>query len=345
MLHVDIGCTPTYVWRARHGEMLIDELIRKTVVFLGREAYGTFTPYGTGTLCAYEGNEGISFMFVATAKHVLDDIRGDAFWARINRTDGTCATVKVEKQYFNVEPESKETDLILFSIVMDVGLFDCLFLPINRTKFGEAFKDAWEASIGDEVCVTGLYTSHYGNLRNIPIVRVGHLAALPEEPVATDRGYVEGYLIELHSIAGLSGSPVFVSPPPIYRDKQGEIKFRHGSVHLPLGILIGHHVIESKEDEIVVPKFQKASAAPDPLYQKNTGFGVVIPLERLLEMCERPDVQSVFADAAKVKKAKSGFVPDASVSTERAQEEGNPEHKEDFRRLLNAAAKTREQED
>ena len=324
--------------------MQVDDLVRKTVVFLGLEANGTFLPLGTGTLCGYDAGQGDTYLFVATAKHVIDRISGDTIYARMNRRDGSCSVIKIPKDSFCLEPERPDTDIIVYTFIFDPGLFDCLLIPVNRKSFVKSFA-VWEITIGDEVCVTGLYTSHYGQLRNIPILRVGHIAAMPEEPVSTEQGYVEGYLVELHSIAGLSGSPVFVTPPMIYNDKKKGLQFRDGHMHMPIGILIGHHVIESKEDEIVVPKFQRAgSGEPPNLLQKNTGFGVVIPIERIFEMFDRPDVQAALAVGAALEKQKrkKGFATDAAVPEAPAAE--NPAHKEDFTRLLGAAARKREPE-
>ena len=36
---------------------------------------------------------------------------------------------------------------------------------------------------GDEVVITGMFFSHIGQQRNIPIVRIGNIAAMPQEPV------------------------------------------------------------------------------------------------------------------------------------------------------------------
>jgi hypothetical protein len=59
----------------------------------------------------------------------------------------------------------------------------------------------------------GLFTRRIGSQRNIPIVRIGNVAALPEELIRTRSGLMKAYLVEMRSIAGLSGSPVFVDLP------------------------------------------------------------------------------------------------------------------------------------
>jgi hypothetical protein len=49
----------------------------------------------------------------------------------------------------------------------------------------------------------GLFSEHQGAERNIPIVRVGNIAAMPEEPVLTTSwGAIDAYLIEARSIGG-----------------------------------------------------------------------------------------------------------------------------------------------
>jgi hypothetical protein len=65
--------------------------------------------------------------------------------------------------------------------------------------------------IGDEVFAVGLFNQKWGNERNIPIMRTGIIASMPEEPLLgeIDTPY-DAYLAELRSIGGLSGSPVFV---------------------------------------------------------------------------------------------------------------------------------------
>jgi hypothetical protein len=341
---------PAYALRSAEGVMQVDELLRKTVVFVGIENNGVFVPHGTGFFCRYE-REGIGTTFVATAAHVFDGIAGNNVYFRVNRMGGGCSTISAPKDRAVFRPKNASDDVVMFGVRVDPATFDYLTLTLIRQELEEAKKETWEPHIGDEICVSGLYTSHYGELRNIPIVRIGHLAAMPEEKVRTGSGYVDGYLIELHSIAGLSGSPVFVTPPLIRSDGEGQpFRVRRSLMHVPIGVLIGHHVIETKEDEIVVPEFREDSIRePGALTQKNTGFGVVIPMERLFEMVETKRFEDSFADALAQHRARAGFKADGAATTVAVSApapgppatEDNPTHAEDFRRLVTAAAKTR----
>jgi hypothetical protein len=73
----------------------------------------------------------------------------------------------------------------------------------------------YHLGIGDDVFFPGCFEKAIGSKRNTPALRRGNLAMLPTEPVQIvlengDSKYMEVYLIESHSIGGLSGSPVFV---------------------------------------------------------------------------------------------------------------------------------------
>jgi len=84
---------------------------------------------------------------------------------------------------------------------------------------------------------------------------------------------------------------------------------------LPLGILVGYHLVESKEDQIPVPRHQLHTQAagsgerwesPD---QRNTGFGVVIPFERVFDMVESENVKLSLQAGLALAKAKAAFQP------------------------------------
>ncbi len=170
-------------------------------------------------------------------------------------------------------------------------------LELRRDLLLKQREEFWGVALGDEVCAVGLYSSHHGKVKNIPVIRIGNLAALCEEPVNTIRGPAEGYLIELRTFAGLSGSPVFVVAPPV-QSKDGQLRYQpsEGLGNVPLGMLVGYHLVDSKTDQVLVPRTQmvaQADAANDAYTfdERNTGFGIVIPIERVLDMLENPDLQ------------------------------------------------------
>jgi hypothetical protein len=44
---------------------------------------------------------------------------------------------------------------------------------------------ALSVGVGDEIFITGLFANYVGDVRDAPIVRVGNLAAYPEERIGT----------------------------------------------------------------------------------------------------------------------------------------------------------------
>ena len=75
--------------------------------------------------------------------------------------------------------------------------------------------------------------------------------------------------------------------------------------HFPLGILIGHHVIESAQDELVVPKFQQQPEEPWPEgvpkpkgEERRTGFAVVLPINHMFEIFESEEIMAILRKVA-----------------------------------------------
>jgi hypothetical protein len=105
---------------------------------------------------------------------------------------------------------------------------------------------------------------------------MGAIALMPEEPVPTSFGNVDAYLVEVRSIGGLSGSPVFVwsaGPRIIGNERSG------GGVFAMLGLVHGHWDIPHD------------AASPDTGFESerlNVGIAVVVPAHRVLEVFDHP---------------------------------------------------------
>jgi hypothetical protein len=331
---------PAYVWQQLEKTVRVDDRVRKCTVFIGVERGGRFIPYGTGFIVGLTFDD-VQFTFLVTAEHVLADIDGEDFAIRVNAHDGNARSVpQSKKQLWRAKDE--KTDVVLVSIVLEASIYDFLALPLNRAHWDERRKNIMEPAVGVEVAIAGLYTSHFGQLKNIPVVRIGHIAAMPEEKVLTHRGYVDGYLIEVNSIAGLSGSPVYLNVPPI-RVVGGGLQFFSGLGLLPLGILTGYHVTSNKDDQFVVPKFQplegdKLPVEEESKEERRTGFAVVVPFEVLLDWAESEQMQKLFKQSVEIIRAESGFKPASSQSSSPTKI-GVQKGKEAFNSLLNAAAR------
>lgn len=283
--------------------MRVDAELLEGVVFVGTEEYSPFSPVGTGFLFSYTHKDSV-FFFLATAEHVISQIAGNRIAIRANRNDGGCGTFPLEKKF---RIYSTQDDIAVFHIPNITARYATKFWPLDRKRRDFVHRNTYLPAVGDEVITLGLYTSHYGQSKNIPVARVGNIAMLPGEPVKTEDSDVEAYLVEVRSIAGLSGSPVFLQVPRIRFTDDGP-QFLDTDITLFVGMMIGYHVVESRQDQIATPQFQgfreTSGAGSD---ERNTGFAVVIPEDRFLELMEMPEMSERLDQIVAEQHKRSGF--------------------------------------
>jgi hypothetical protein len=297
--------------------MRVGDQMRKSIFFLGHENERGFTPYGTAFL-GIASYEDMAAPLAITARHVIDLIPGDFISLRVNRKAGGSDVLRISKQNM-ILFEDKAIDLAIMPASIDHTIYDVFAIHLDSAKWKDQLAQTGLGYIvqGDEVCIAGLYTSHYGHDRNMPVVRIGHVAAIPEEKVLTPWGYTTGFLVEVHSIAGLSGSPVFWSLPTTYVENK-QLKFReNGLSHIPVGIFIGYHVIESREDEFIVPEFQEPpenwierdqqSTKRTKSEERRTGLGVVLPINFIFGIFENQEMKDLLKSAVEERRDKTAF--------------------------------------
>ncbi len=333
--------------------MRIPEEARRCVVFIGGLLpNGTFVPFGTAFLAAVPTAPSVGFKYLVTAKHVVRDIEDSKLpmALRVNLKAGGAAAGRFEPTWFS-HPTIPDLDLLISPLDLDNNTFDAVHIQSDEYFLTDEFIAAHDIGAGDEVFVTGLLTRHFGRDRNIPIVRMGNIAAMPDEPIDLGEGHGshELYLIESRSIGGLSGSPVHLQVP-LWRNYQGKITPMTGHpAILLLGMNIGLFETRAHAD--------RAPGELPPreafLETMSAGIAVVIPAKRILEALDHPDqLQRRHDYMEKRKKRDTGFVPTSAGANFSAvtaigvePESDNPTHKEDFTRLLNAAARKRPQGD
>lgn len=297
--------------------MRVDANLMKSVVFIGIETErGGFVPIGTGFVVTYEPDNDFQFTFVATAAHVIENLSDAArerVAVRVNRHSGGAMTLRPDlKRAFTHEKSAN--DVMLIALRFDPTVHDVRAIPGNRAEVERMRRESDEGTMpGDSVAVMGLYTSHYGVEKNAPVLRTGTIAAIADEPLYMGkRGYAQAHLIELRTFAGLSGSPVLQTMGPV-RIRGGQLQHRDqdASQGTILGILVGYHCVEDKDDIISVPRHGPQEASENggeySADERNTGFGVVIPIERVFEIFERGDVQQGFANAIELFRSAASF--------------------------------------
>lgn len=299
MMYCDRRIAGTEFWcfsEPRDARMYIPDAVRKCVVFVGYAlADGTTRVVGTAFLVGRPldrettpgfGQVSPSFAYLVTAKHVLDAIEAKGaseVLIRLNSSDGKARWASTQFQHWMYHPtEKNDVDVAVFNAnAMEFGKWDHAIFPIAGFATQERIEKD-QIGLGDEIVIVGLFASHYGSAKNIPIVRVGNIAAMPEEKVRTSLGGIDAYLVEARSIGGLSGSPAFVN--------QGLVRVRHGQLQVSsspmgaqiclLGLMHGHY--DEKGTEKV-----------------NMGIGIVVPAMKILEVLNQEAIVKVEDQARK----------------------------------------------
>jgi hypothetical protein len=276
----------------------VPEDVRKCVGFIQYQSGAGLKLAGTVFFLGSE-QEGEHFFYAVTAKHVIDRVRKDGVdgdvYLRLNVRDGGATTVQIPVARWFYHPTDPVTDLAITPWPMDERL-EMRYLPRTLFATPEIIEEK-SIGVGDEVFMVGLFYLHCGTERNIPIVRVGNIAAMSEEPVTISDGQqMDAYLIEMRSIGGLSGSPVFVL-------KEFIKEFTFYKVFYLLGLMHGHWDVEAELLDEVAPD----ALADQPL---NTGIGVVVPLVKIIEALDQERLAETRQKEIQAAKARLAPTPD-----------------------------------
>jgi hypothetical protein len=267
--------------------MKVPDEIRKCVAFIGQrnQIDESFTYRGTCFFVGITYPDGFKTGYAVTAKHVIENISktgSKEILTRYNLKNNK--TVEVSTKFTDWAHHPDPTvDIAINYFKGFKPEMDHMALPISMFATDQVIKEE-EIGIGEEVFITGLFKNHVGQAKNIPILRVGNIAGMPEEKVSAALGPMEAYLIEARSIGGLSGSPVFVNLGLIRNTtKAGVYMMTSHSPHYFLGLMHGHwDENSSKVDDI----------EKNETRQVNMGIGIVVPASKLLDFLNRPKIKA-----------------------------------------------------
>jgi hypothetical protein len=321
-LHIDArlpGQARYFMTKNREEKlMLVPPEVRECVVFLasknaktGRMKVGG-TAFCVGVpLPPFTGYAG----YLVTAKHCIEAIekndKNDGnVYLRIKLSSGTTDFVRTNPKDWHFHPAAlspiagcERVDVAVYQAPLGPG-WDVRFLTTTNNSFvDKALIEKEKIGPGDEVFIAGLFTERFGDSKNIPVIRIGNIAAMDDEPITTkwsDGHPMEAYLIEARSIGGVSGSPVFVNVGldlatggisatgvliPHRKHHRGE-----GTFYL-LGLVHGHwgFPVPDVPDEDVSP--DEGEDAKDTK-KINAGIAIVVPAGKIYETLQLPELRS-----------------------------------------------------
>jgi hypothetical protein len=304
--------------------MRLDDDILKTIVYLGREDHGSFVPYGTGFITARLPNEHQAWQTLVTARHVIDSIKAKTVYVRLNNRAGEAQTIRVAKDEWHFHPDDR-VDVAVCPSIIGADVFDILHFALgphsapgipDHSLSPDLIKKH-RVGIGDEAYIAGMFVGRMGNKRNIPIVRQGTIAAMPDEPMETSYGFHEAFLLESLSIHGLSGSPVCLNMP--LNRRMSSTYLMNGPLPLPgdaplpfyvMGMVLGYNEVYGPTDKINLATPTKSGRQRRVNVALNTGIAVVLPIWKVIEAIDEPSIQSQ-RDASRTRRS---FVATSSSS-------------------------------
>lgn len=258
--------------------LLIHPNVRSCAAFLGRKKDGEHLIVAT-TFLLWLRDIPYNFLYLVTAGHIIrrtldPDYSDDGMvYIYLNSKKGQrFKTIQCNAKLWFFHPTDDAIDVAVlpFKALPDLD-HTALEPEVYDMLLGEpSAKHRWRIDIGTDVFITGLFLRHFGRERNIPIIRTGTIAALPEEPIEIgqegEERRVKAYLIETHSIGGLSGSPVFANPMNIEtQDERSELR----TMHIWIGLVSAHWQFDQDKTEA---------------QQLNSGIAIVSPRESVLEV-------------------------------------------------------------
>jgi hypothetical protein len=261
--------------------MQIPDEIRKCVGFICYKNTNKTKWAGTAFFVGVtlEGTESSS-IYIITAKHIIDEIQRESddkkVYLRMNLKNGGSRLIGTPIDKWIFHPQESNVDVATLNWAPPQETFDYLTVAVEYAGTEDIIKKE-NIGVGDDVFLVGLFASHFGSQKNLPIIRVGNIASMPEEKVHTTKyGDIDAYLVEARSIGGLSGSPVFVYMGDMRKIGNTTQLGRKG---LPLlywlGLMHGHFALSETELQI------------------NMGIAIVVPTWKILEVIN----QEVFMKA------------------------------------------------
>lgn len=229
------GSNQVWLQPPKDAFVRVPDEILKTAVFLGRDTAKGREYGGTGYIVSWEflrGEGGFTteaqstinasrypLRFLVTAAHVAEKLDGFDFYVRANYRDGSLAEIKLDcstVKWWYHPTERDAVDAALMILPLDtVESLDIVPIPVVMFARSDSIQQH-NLGIGDEIFIAGLFKNAKGTAKNIPILRVGNVAMMPQEKILfrvredEPEKPIHAYLGEVRSVGGLSGSPVFI---------------------------------------------------------------------------------------------------------------------------------------
>ncbi len=206
---------------------------------------------------------------------------------RLNAMTGGHSAIELRDEDWIRHPDGDDVSIAEIELSAQVR-----YSAVPASQFIDGF-DTTFFNVGQEVVMIGRFVTHEGRQRNLPTARFGHIAQLPYERIRTAQGIEQdAFLVDMRSLAGYSGSPVFVYRDRPDLDDDPEKWVRSFELRF-LGVDFGHLPAFGK----VLAADRQDSIEPRMWSEQNSGMSAVLPAWRLLRLINDDDVATSRARA------------------------------------------------
>lgn len=244
------------------------------------------TGFVTGVKSAVDS--GTLYGYAITNQHVAVD--GGSSCIRVNRRDGSVEILEFDPANWLTHPAGDDLAIIplggMKAEIHAIRLFDESMFVTEELALKE------NLGPGDEVFMVGRFIHHDGKERNDPSVRFGNISMQPR-PIIQDRGHNRfpqlSYAVELRSMGGYSGSPVFVYRMP-WNMITGSLTVGSPKIWF-LGVNWGHITDKWEVREgwtRSVRQNHESSVRKVNYVRANTGMNGVIPAWKVKDLLDLP---------------------------------------------------------
>jgi hypothetical protein len=235
-------------------------------------------------------------VYAVTNRHVIAE--GSSPVIVMNRRDGGTEILPLKRGNWLMDPSGNDLAAAPLGR-LDIDRLKMRFLTTEQFITPNLIKE-YEVGPGDETFMVGRFAPHDGGRRNLPSVRFGNVSMMPDEPVTTPLGLKqESFLVETRSLAGYSGSPVFIhflqgAPRP--KEQNMGLVVRPTIGPFLLGVDWGHlNIVEKVKDADGETDVRNESTGERLgwVVKSNSGQMAVVPAWRLEDLLTSDELRAL----------------------------------------------------
>lgn len=225
-----------------------------------REGFG-----GTGFLVGVSTLFG-QRSFIVTNRHVVED--GHCTLS-FNTRDGATKILETDEREWRYHQDNNWD--VAVHVIDHLPNYKLRHLP-TPMLLEEIDLERMDMRLGDELALIGRHITFDGLQQNTPTARFGQIAQMPGDPITDERGRsAPCFLVQIHSLPGFSGSPVFLIQNIIEKNMEQDMLAVGGGVPIKLlGVNCGHVAVSA-------PIYSGGTAVKDIIASANTGITRVLP--------------------------------------------------------------------